>query len=54
MLVSGEPWMSCERLSVLTEKVFEALELADDQGSMSPGTSRSQHINQLDDDNLSF
>ena len=40
--------MFCERLRVLTEKVFEALELADDQGSMSPGTGRSKHINQLD------
>jgi TRAP-type uncharacterized transport system substrate-binding protein len=45
--------MFCERLSVLTEKVFEALELADDQGSMSPGTSHSEHINQLDDATLS-
>jgi hypothetical protein len=41
--------MFCERLSVLTEKVFEALELADDQGSMSPGTGQSKNINQLDD-----
>jgi hypothetical protein len=40
--------MFCERLRVLTEKVFEALELADDQGSMSPGTSQLKKVNQLD------
>jgi hypothetical protein len=38
--------MFCERLSVLTEKVFQALELADDQGSMSPGTSQLENVNQ--------
>jgi hypothetical protein len=47
MLVSREPWLSYERQSVFTEKDFQALELADDQGSVSPGTSQSEHINQL-------